>query len=66
MVDTEVLGYVIPKGTQIFMVSTCFFFLFLLLPNSTRSRKSDGEKCRAFNYSFVLTKTIFFLPQNFL
>lgn len=45
MVDTEVLGYVIPKGTQIFMVRT---YDFLLLPNSTRSRNSSGEKCGAF------------------
>lgn len=32
MVDTEVLGYVIPKGTQIFMVRTCYFlFLFFVV-----------------------------------
>lgn len=51
MVDTEVLGYVIPKGTQIFMVRTMIFLLLLLLPNSTRSRKSDG---RSIVYSIIL------------
>lgn len=41
------------------------FSFFLLLPNSTRSRKSGGEKCCAFNYySFLLTKTISFFHQK--
>lgn len=67
MVDTEVLGYMIPKGTQIFMVRTYnLLLLLLLLPNSTRSRKSDGEKCCASNYSFLLTKTNFLFHQKIL
>lgn len=49
MVDTEVLGYVIPKGTQIFMVRTMFFFSFVVVVVEFHTiKKVKWEKCCAF------------------
>lgn len=61
MVDTEVLGYVIPKGTQIFMVRTCYLFLVVvvvIVAEFHTIKQVRWEKCCVFNYSFLLTKSI--------
>lgn len=67
MVDTEVLGYVIPKGTQIFMVRTYdfFFVVVVIVAEFHTIKKVRWEKRGVFNYySFLLTKTYFFFHQK--
>lgn len=61
MVDTEVLGYVIPKGTQIFMVRT-WFFCCCRIPHDQESQVREVW-CIHY-YSFLLTKNNVFLPQK--
>lgn len=64
MVDTEVLGYVIPKGTQIFMVRTCYLFLVVVVTKLHTIKKFKWEKCCVSNYSFLLTKDNFFFHKT--
>lgn len=60
MVDTEVLGYVIPKGTQIFMVRT-MIFCCCRIPHDREIQVGEVLCIQLF---FFTNQDNFFLPQN--
>lgn len=65
MVDTEVLGYVIPKGTQIFMVRTCDFFCYCCCCcRISHDGKSQVREAWCIQLFFLTNQTNFFLPQK--
>lgn len=66
MVDTEVLGYVIPKGTQIFMVRTYDFVVVVVvvgcrIPHDQESQVGEVLCIQLF---FFTNQDKFFLPQK--
>lgn len=65
MVDTEVLGYVIPKGTQIFMVRTYdFFFVVVVVTKLHTIKKVKWGEVLCIQLFFFTNQGQFFLPQK--